>query len=60
MSWDGTGYYLHNSRMGDTLAIRVARHHSVEFYGSAGVVTNIAAAFVSVGAAYQYMWGGGL
>jgi Putative MetA-pathway of phenol degradation len=52
--------YLHNSRMGGTLAIRVTRHQSIKFNGSNGVVTNIGAAFVSIGVAYQYMWGGGM
>ena len=52
--------YLHNSRMGGTLAIRVTRHQSIKLHGSSGVVTNIGAAFVSIGAAYQYMWGGGM
>jgi hypothetical protein len=50
--------YLHNSRMGGTLAIRVTPHHSLKFNGSNGAVTNIGAAFVSVGVAYQYLWGG--
>jgi hypothetical protein len=52
--------YLHNSRMGGTLSIRVTRHQSIKFNGSNGVVTNIGAAFVSIGVAYQYMWGGGM
>ena len=52
--------YLHNSRMGGTLAIRVTDHQSIKFNGSNGVVTNIDAAFVSIGVAYQYMWGGGM
>jgi hypothetical protein len=51
--------YLHNSRMGGTLAIRVTPHHSVKFYVSNGVVTNFGAAFLSIGAAYQYMWSNG-
>jgi hypothetical protein len=51
--------YLHDSRVGGTLAIRVTRHQSIKFNGSTGAVTNIGAAFVSIGAAYQYMWGGG-
>jgi hypothetical protein len=52
--------YLHNSRMGGTLAIRVTRHQSIKFHGSNGVVTNISAAFVAVGVAYQITWGGGM
>jgi hypothetical protein len=46
--------------MGGTLAIRVTPHHSVKFNGSNGVVTNIGAAFVAIGVAYQYTWGGGM
>jgi hypothetical protein len=52
--------YLHNSRMGGTLSIRVTRHQSVKLYGSKGAVTNIGADFATIGAAYQYTWGGGL
>lgn len=52
--------YLHDSRMGGTLAIRVTHHQSIKFNGSSGVVGNIGAAFVSIGVAYQYMWGGGM
>ena len=51
--------YLHNSRMGGTLAIRVTPHHSVKVYGSNGVATNIGAAFVAIGVAYQYVWSDG-
>ena len=51
--------YLHNSRMGGTLAVRLTRHHSVKLYGSDGVATNIAGAFVAIGAAYQYTWSDG-
>ena len=52
--------YLHDSRMGGTLAIRVTRHQSIKFHGSNGVVGHIGAAFVAIGVAYQYMWGGGM
>jgi hypothetical protein len=52
--------YLHNSRMGGTLSIRITHNESVKFYGSTGVVTDIAAPYVSIGVAYQYMWGSGL
>jgi hypothetical protein len=52
--------YLHNSRMGGTIAIRVTRHHSIKLNGSNAAVTNIGSAFVSIGVAYQYMWGGGM
>jgi hypothetical protein len=49
--------YLHDSRMGGTLSIRVTPHQSVRFDGSAGAVSNIGADYVSIGVAYQYMWG---
>ena len=52
--------YLHNSRIGGTLAIRVTRHQSIKFHGSTGAVTNIGADFATIGTAYQYTWGGGL
>jgi hypothetical protein len=45
--------------MGGTLSIRMTRHQSVKFHTSKGVVGNIEAAFVTIGLAYQYMWGGG-
>ncbi|HEY1336893.1 MAG TPA: hypothetical protein VGF59_05255, partial [Bryobacteraceae bacterium] len=49
-----------NSRVGGTLAIPVTAHQSLKFTGSTGAVTNIGAAFVSIGVAYQYLWGGGM
>jgi hypothetical protein len=52
--------YLHNSRMGGTLSIRMTRHQSIKFNGSTGVATNISGDFVLIGVAYQYMWGGGM
>ena len=52
--------YLLDSRMGGTLAIRVTHHQSIKFNGSSHVVGHIGANFVSIGAAYQYTWGGGM
>jgi hypothetical protein len=52
--------YLLDSRMGGTLAIRVTHHQSIKFNGSNGVVGHIGANFVTIGVAYQYMWGGGM
>lgn len=49
-----------NSRMGATISIPVTRRQSLKFSGSTGAVTNIGANFISIGVAYQYLWGGGL
>jgi len=49
-----------NSRMGATLSIPVTKRQSLKFSGSTGAVTNIGADFISIGVAYQYLWGGGL
>jgi hypothetical protein len=49
-----------NSRIGATLSIPVTKRQSLKFNGSAGAVTNIGANFISIGVAYQYLWGGGL
>jgi hypothetical protein len=49
-----------NSRVGATLSIPVTKRQSVKFSGSTGAVTNIGADFISIGVAYQYLWGGGL
>jgi hypothetical protein len=49
-----------NSRVGGTLSLPLTTHQSLKFTGSTGAVTNIGAAFVSVGVAYQYLWGRGL
>jgi hypothetical protein len=56
----GRADYLHNTLMGGTFSLRLTRHQSVKFHGSRGVVRNIGAAFVSIGGAYQYVWGSGL
>jgi len=49
-----------NSRVGGTITIPLTKRQSLKFTGSVGAVTNIGADFLSVGAAYQYLWGGGL
>jgi len=49
-----------NSRLGGTISIPVTKRQSLKFSGSSGAVTNIGADFVSLGVAYQYLWGGGL
>jgi len=49
-----------NSRLGATLAIPVNKHHSVKLYASSGVSTRTGTNFDTVGAAWQYRWGGGL
>jgi hypothetical protein len=49
-----------NSRMGATLAIPLTKRHSLKVSGSSGAVTNIGAAFASIGVSYQYLWGRGL
>jgi hypothetical protein len=49
-----------NSRIGGTLSIPLTRRQSLKFSGSTGAITNIGAAFTSVGIAYQYLWGAGL
>ncbi len=49
-----------NSRAGGTLSIPVTARQSLKFTGSAGARTTIGANFVSIGVAYQYLWGGGL
>jgi len=48
-----------NSRWGATISIPVTKRQSLKFSGSTGAVTNIGADFVSIGVAYQYLWGGG-
>jgi len=48
-----------NSRLGATISIPVTRRQSLKFSGSSGAVTNIGADFISIGVAYQYLWGGG-
>ncbi len=51
---------LQNSRLGATLAIPVNKNHSVKLYASAGVSTRTGTNFDTIGAAWQYRWGGGL
>jgi len=49
-----------NSRLGATLALPVNKNHSVKLYASSGVSTRTGTNFDTVGAAWQYRWGGGL
>jgi hypothetical protein len=49
-----------NSRIGATISIPVTKRQSLKLSGSRGAVTNIGADFISLGVAYQYIWGGGL
>jgi hypothetical protein len=49
-----------NSRLGGTISIPIMKRQSLKVSGSSGAVTNIGADFISIGVAYQYLWGGGL
>jgi hypothetical protein len=51
---------LANSRFGATLAIPIAKRHSLKLYASTGVETRTGDDFDTLGAAWQYRWGGGL
>jgi hypothetical protein len=46
-----------NSRVGVTLGWPLNKQHSLKFYASRGVVTNIGNDFDTFGAAWQYRWG---
>jgi hypothetical protein len=54
------GERLQNVRVGATLAIPVDRHNSIKLYGSYGAFARIGGNFTTVGAAWQFRWGGGL
>ena len=47
-------------RFGLTLTLPLDRHNSIKLYGTTGVSTRSGTDFDSVGAAWQYRWGGGL
>jgi hypothetical protein len=49
-----------NGRLGLTLAFPLNRRQSFKVYYSTGVVTRTGTDFDTVGAAWQYRWGGGL
>ena len=49
-----------NTRIGATLALPVSRHNSVKLFASTGLVTRAGGDFDSIGAAWQYRWGGGI
>jgi hypothetical protein len=51
---------LSNTRLGATLALPVDRHNSVKLHASKGVSVRFGEDFRTVGAAWQYRWGGGL
>ena len=46
-----------NSRVGVTLGWPLNRQHSLKFYGSKGVITNIGNDSDTLGMAWQYRWG---
>ena len=49
---------LQNSRAGVTLAVPVDRHNSIKFNVSQTIVQSVGGSSFSLGAAYQYAWGG--
>jgi hypothetical protein len=49
---------LQNSRAGVTLAVPVNRHSSIKFNVSQSIAQTVGGDFFSLGAAYQYAWGG--
>jgi hypothetical protein len=49
-----------NSRVGATVSFPVSRHNSVKVYGSTGATARTGTKFTTVGAAWQFRWGGGL
>jgi len=50
---------LSNSRAGLTVAIPIDRSSSIKIYGISGISTRTGSNFTTVGAAWQYRWGGG-
>ncbi len=48
-----------NGRMGLTVALPISRSQSIKVYYSTGIVTRTGTDFDTVGAAWQYRWGGG-
>jgi Putative MetA-pathway of phenol degradation len=48
-----------NDRLGFTVALPINRRQSIKIYYSTGVVTRTGTDFDTVGAAWQYRWGGG-
>jgi len=48
-----------NGRLGLTVALPLNRRQSIKIYYSTGVVTRTGTDFDTVGAAWQYRWGGG-
>jgi hypothetical protein len=54
------GERLENVRVGATLAIPIDLHNSVKLYGSYGAFARFGGNFTTLGAAWQFRWGGGL
>jgi hypothetical protein len=51
---------LSGSRIGATFALPLDRQHSLKVYGSTGLRARTGTDFDTFGAAWQYLWGGGL
>lgn len=49
---------LENSRAGVTLSVPVSRHHSVKFNVNESIKQSVGGNFLTLGMAYQYVWGG--
>jgi hypothetical protein len=49
-----------NTRIGATLALPVTRRNSVKFIASTGLVTRAGGDFNTLGAVWQFRWGGGI
>jgi len=47
-----------NTRIGATLALPIDRHNSVKLFASTGVATRSGGDFDTIGAAWQFRWGG--
>jgi hypothetical protein len=49
---------LENSRAGVTLSVPVDRHNSIKFNVSESIKQSVGGNFLTLGVAYQYIWGG--
>src|SRR5262249_32333070 len=54
------GQALGHVRLGLTAALSLSRHQSIKVQGSTGIYSRNGSDFWTVGAAWQYRWGGGL
>jgi hypothetical protein len=54
------GQELGHVRLGLTAALSLTRHQSIKVQGSTGIYSRTGSDFWTVGAAWQYRWGGGL